>query len=183
MNLSNIFGTHSVFYFYGVEHLAINMQTYITEGLKNNELICISMAPTLYDDMIKILPMPQMDQLDDHVMQRLIAAFQAGGCNGLREAVVQLTAETMKKGFSGIRCIWQPSVQMSALSSDEWRCWEESLTEAMEGTTCSILCLTDMMDIFANRMQIEDERIRQALQVHPYMLYKMHLEEVSSLRV
>lgn len=182
MNLSDIFGTHSVFCFCGAEHLAINMRTYITEGLNNNELVCISIEPTLYGEMLRKTPNLPTQRLANGEMPELVAAFQAGGEAGLREEVKRRTGLAMEMGYSGLRCIWQPSVVMEGLSLPEWLCWEESLTEALAGTRCSILCLADIMDMIRNRGQ-DHEQIRDLLQVHPYMLYKMHLEEIASLRV
>lgn len=180
MNLSNIFGTHSVFYFYGVEHLAINMYTYITEGMKNNEQVCISMAPHMYDRMMEIIHLTK--DFDHTIVQRLIDAFRVGGESVLRETVTKVATEARESGYSGIRCIWQPAVVMPETSLIDWRCWEESLTAALVGTRCSILCLVDMMDLIAKPLRSEEERIRGTLQVHPYILYQMHLEEMASLR-
>lgn len=55
IGLNNIFGTHSTFYYYGNQHLFINMYFYIIEGLKNNELIYLFMEGSIYNELLEFL--------------------------------------------------------------------------------------------------------------------------------
>ncbi len=58
VNLKNVFGIHSTFYYYGYQHLFTSLYFYITAGINNNELIYVSMGNLLciydaYDYMNK----------------------------------------------------------------------------------------------------------------------------------
>ena len=55
LNLREVFGTHTTFYYYGEQHLLVNLYFYINEGIKNNELIYISMEEELYNKLLDFL--------------------------------------------------------------------------------------------------------------------------------
>ncbi|MFC4320070.1 Spo0E family sporulation regulatory protein-aspartic acid phosphatase [Litchfieldia salsa] len=47
--LDNIFGIHSTFYYYGREHLLINLLPYIKHGVDNNELVTVSLNKDIFN--------------------------------------------------------------------------------------------------------------------------------------
>ena len=47
VDITYVFGKHSLFYYYGIHHLMINIHQYIKAGIENNEYICICMEDDL----------------------------------------------------------------------------------------------------------------------------------------
>lgn len=60
--LDNIFGIDSTFYYYGLEHLLINLLPYIKHGVENNELITVSLSGDIYDQLMDLLDFHGIDK-------------------------------------------------------------------------------------------------------------------------
>lgn len=182
MDLSQIFGIHSVCYFYGVEHLAINMSPYIMEGIKNNELIYLSMEPQLRANLLNLLNLTDKEQVRFGAMDELVEAHKARGFEGLHEAILELTAEAQSQGYRGVRYIGQPIFTVEERSIRAFLAWEDSLARALKETQFSLICIYDMMDYLHEKQFVNDEVIKISLQGHPHLLYQQQLEEMESIQ-
>lgn len=122
MNLKNIMGTHSTFYYYGKCHLFTNMVQYIKVGLDNNEVLYISMKPELYEDLKKRLNDNGISgkNLKFKSVKQLIDINKNGGVKKLKEKIEILLKEETKQGYSGIRWIGQPTYAIEQTSKKDF---------------------------------------------------------------
>ncbi len=179
MELTNVFSTHSVFYYYGLEHLAINMYYYITEGIKNNELIYISMESELY---AKLLNKTQfsLNAVKFKSVKDLIAIHKIAGNKGLKANLYELICEAQNKGYTGIRYINQARFAMQESSKADFLNWEKSLTGVIQEIPFSILCIYDMLDYTQQQEYIDDDLIRHSLNTHSHYLFNLNLDDLGS---
>jgi hypothetical protein len=118
INLENIFGTHSTLYYYGKQHLFVNMYFYITEGIKNNEIVYISMQESLYEKLIAFLESYGIltENIRFRPVKELILSNKEGGLIKLKEKINNVLSEDDMKKYSGIRWIGQPSYAIKTTS-------------------------------------------------------------------
>ncbi|MEJ8554705.1 MEDS domain-containing protein [Tepidibacter sp. Z1-5] len=179
MNLKNIMGTHSTFYYYGKDHLFANMIQYIKIGIDNNEVIYIYMKPELYKDLKKYLK--NFGIYDKHLklqsIKQLIDINKTGGVKKLKEKVEFVVEEEIKQGYSGIRWIGQPTYAIEQNSKKDFLDMESNLTEGLRHTKASLLCIYDYYDYINNKKVIDEEIIKKSLSTHSHKLHKFFLKE------
>lgn len=181
LNLKDIFGIHSAFYYYGHDHLFTNLYFYILEGIKNNELIYISMQENLYSKLIEFLEINEvsMEYIHFRPVKELIMSNKLGGLIGLKEKINSIGIEEEVKNHSGIRWIGQPSYAIQVTSENDFLNWEINLSQALSNTKVSLLCIYDAYDYMNEGKIINKNVISKSLDTHSYVLKNLVLEEIS----
>lgn len=183
MNGSNVFGLHSVFYFYGIEHLALNLSQYIREGMQNDELVYLYMLPELYEQFTAFLNTPIHESIRVCSNSEFILSYSEGGQTALRERIMQITGDAVSLGYSGVRMISQASRAIRETSCKEFLAWDQGLGAALENTRFSVLCIYDVSDLIQGENFIAREVFGQSLEDHSHILYQLHLQHLHSLRL
>lgn len=178
LNLKNIFGTHSTLYYYGKEHLFTNMYFYITEGIKNNEIIYISMQESLYEKLISFLESCGVATINIKFrpVKELIISNKEGGLIELKKRINNILSENKMKKYSGIRWIGQPSYAIKTTSEKDFLDWEINLTEALKNTKASLICIYDAYDCMHNGIFINENVIDKSIKTHSHILKNLGLE-------
>ncbi len=177
MNLKNVFGTHAVFYYYGFEHLVINLYHYCKEGISNNELIYISMYPEQYEKLIKILDKNELDCRAIKFRKKICLFnehekdFDPGESRKRLNKEIQLS---QKQGYKGIRWVSQAGYTVRQISERKFIREEMHCNQLINNTSSSLLCLYDYQKYNNDPKQ---ELFRQSFKTHDYKLYKMELTE------
>lgn len=181
LNLDEIWGIHSTFYYYGSQHLFVNLYQYIKQGIENNELVCVSMVDELYNNLLGTL---KSEGIDDNVIKfcsvkELILSHKNGGVNNLKKKINSFINEASLKGYSGVRWIGQPTFAMQETSKEDFLNWEVDLSEAFENTKASLICIYDAYDYINNKYYIDEEVIKKSLDTHSHVLNKLVLKSIS----
>lgn len=173
-------GTHSVLYYYGIEHLLVNIYSYIQEAIQNNELIFISMEKRLYDPLLKHLIEWKIDEekIKFRSVKYMILSYKEGGIEGLKKKVKNLKLEAIEKGYRGIRWIGQPTYAIQETSREDFLNWERVLSEALADTKISIICIYDCYDYIYNRNYIDEVVIMNSLNTHTHIWSKSFLRNL-----
>ncbi|WP_206458205.1 MEDS domain-containing protein [Anaerovorax sp. IOR16] len=178
VGLKDIFGIHSSFYYYGHKHLFTNMFFYITEGIKNNELIYISMQHDLYHELIEFLR--SKDVCIEHIKFRpvkdLILCHKKEGFVGLRDKIDSICVEDAVKEYNGVRWIGQPTYAIQTTSQEDFLDWEIDLSKALENRNVSLICVYDAYDYIVEGKYINEEVIKKSKDTHSYILKDLVLE-------
>ena len=181
LNLKDIFGTHSTFYYYGKEHLFTNMYFYITEGIKNNELVYISMQENLFDELIRILETynAPVEHIEFRKVKELIMSNKEGGLVKLKEKINSIFNEDKVKKYKGIRWIGQPTYAIQTTSQEDFLNWEINLSEGLKNTNASLICIYDAYDCINESKFINKQVIDKSIDTHSHLLKDFVLEGIS----
>ncbi|GAA0178342.1 hypothetical protein SH2C18_14130 [Clostridium sediminicola] len=172
LNLKDLFGTHSTFYYYGKQHLFTSMYFYINEGIKNNELIYISMEEKLYNPLLTFLKANNVsiEMIRFRPVKELIMSNKHGGLDGLKEKIGNICLENDVIKYSGVRWIGQPTYAIQTTSQKDFLDWEINLSEALKNTNVSLICIYDAYDYIHKGEFINEEVINKSLNTHSYIL-------------
>lgn len=181
LSLDNISGTHSTFYYYGIQHLFTSMYFYINKGIQNNELIYISMLEELYDKLriFLITNNVSIEHIQFRPVKELILSNKHGGLNGLKEKINNICLENETKKYSGVRWIGQPTYAIQITSQNDFLNWEINLSKALDDTKVSLICIYDAYDFMHEGIFINKEVIDKSLDTHSFILKDLELEEIS----
>lgn len=180
LDLRNIFGTHSTFYYYGRQHLFSSMYFYITEGINNNEHVYISMEENLYDELITFLKENNVsvEHIEFRPVKELIESNINGGLIQLKKKINDICLENQANKYSGIRWIGQPTYAIQTTSQEFFLNWEINLTEALNNTHASLICIYDAYDYMNKGEFINETVIKQSQNTHSYVLLNSELEKI-----
>lgn len=180
VNLNNIFGTHSTFYYYGYQHLFNSMYFYINQGINNNELIYISMEKNLYSKLLEFLKVNNIsvEHIKFRPVKELIDSNTRGGLIELKEKISNICLEHEVKKYKGIRWIGQPTYAIQTTSQEAFLNWEINLSEVLKDTNVSLICIYDAYDYMNKGEFINEEVINLSLTTHTFALKKSVLEKI-----
>lgn len=180
LNLKDISGTHSTFYYYGEEHLFTNMYFYISQGIKNNEIIYISMQEKLYNNLIDFLESNDLPikHIKFRAVKELIESNKQDSLISLKEKINDICLEEEVKKYTGVRWIGQPTYAIETTSKDDFLNWEVNLNEALINTKISLICIYDFYDYMYEGKFINEEVISKSLHTHSYILKNLVLKEI-----
>ncbi|HBJ2623289.1 MEDS domain-containing protein [Clostridium botulinum] len=172
LNLKNVFGTHTTFYYYGEQHLLINLYFYINEGIKNNELIYVSMEEELYNkllDFLKVNKVPT-ENVKFRAVKELISGHKKGGFNGLVETATNILGNIGIEKYNGLRWIGQPSFAIEGTSQKDFLDMEADLNKFIKNMNAALLCVYDAHDYINKGKVINEKVIKESLQTHSFIL-------------
>ncbi|MBN7771830.1 MEDS domain-containing protein [Clostridium aminobutyricum] len=178
-SLKDRLGTYSTFYYYGEKHLFANLLIYITEGIKNNELIYISMQEQLYDRLIEFLKAKEIaiHSIQFRRIEDLVLSNKQEGLISLKDKLNQIGLKEQLTQYSGIRWIGQPAYAIEKTSQDEFLGLENSLSTAIQYTATSLLCIYDAYDFIPEKQFINKEVINKS-SVAPSWFKEIELREI-----
>ncbi|WP_245570864.1 MEDS domain-containing protein [Anaerovorax odorimutans] len=162
IKLKDIFNIHSAFYYYGEKHLFTNMYLYINEGIKNEELIYVSMSENLFVSLIRFLKNNNisMDYIKYRPIKELVMSNKYGGLSRLKRKINKIIEEDELKKYKGIRWIGQPTYAIGETSQADFLSLEINLNKVLENTNISLLYIYDAYDYmyegkFVNKQEIK----------------------------
>lgn len=180
IKLDCIWGTHPSMYYYGLEHLIANLYPYIKKGIDKRELIHISMEHHTYIKLLETLKANNLptEQIEFISVKKLILSYKNGGVNQLKETLENFINNALKRGFTGIRWIGQPTFAVQETSKEDFLNWEKGLTEALKNTKSSLLCIYDAYDYTHKQKFIDDQMLKESFDTHSHILKKSILENI-----
>lgn len=170
-----------VFINYGDQHLFNSIYFYISEGIKNHELIYISMKEDLYNKLINFLKINNVSP--EHIkfksIKELIEINTQGGQTELKKIIESASLENEVKEYNGIRWIGQPSYAIHITSQEAFLNFETNLSDALNNTNVSLLCIYDAYDYMNKGEFINETVIKQSLITHSFILKNSALEKIN----
>jgi hypothetical protein len=180
MNLNYVFGTHSSFFYYGFDHLCINLINYIKKGLENKELVYAYIFPEMYKIIVKFLDNNNInsDNIKFKSLDELILLNSSKGFSEVDKIMSNIISEALSKGFSGVRLINQPSFAIKQTSKQDFLDFEKILTKLFDNKKGSVLCIYDIEDYSHSNNYIDISIIKSSFNTHSHIMSKFELMKI-----
>lgn len=175
MDDNKIFGLHSSFYYFGLQHLYINMYQYIKLGLKRNEFICLFTNYDLYDF---IRHSPKIDEnkiLYVQDVSRILNMYKSLELKDIKNKLLKYEKTVTDKGYSGIRFIIDSKHLIDNTSKEEFLKIDSDVTKIISKTRSSVMCIYDFEDYIVDKKTIDDEIMDESYKNHLHRLYNSKL--------
>lgn len=167
MDEHKISGIHCVFYYYGTEHLIINVYDYINKGIEKNELIYLCVDPEMqkimfdylhkYNTQIQTLNIPKLiNYYDNKDMLREFLSYEKSA---------------RKKGYTGIRIINQVNYLLKGISNEQFLSFENLFNEIIKELNVSIMCAYDFDEYLSKKHVVNEVLMEQSLKMHSHRFY------------
>ena len=167
--------SHSAFYYYGIEHLKVNLYYFIKKSESEEQPIYISSQKKIYNSLTSKLIEAGIseDIIHYHSVNNLILDCRRDK-NSLRKKILE-----KEKLHNGQKIKWIVKVDylIKETSKKFFLEWEEKLAEVIKNTNSTMLCLYDFEDYMKEQKYIDDEIIEKSQDTHSHVLYQFSLEE------
>lgn len=173
---ANIFGCHSSFYYFGIEHLLVNMYTYINNGINRKELICLCMKDTVYDKVLETLG-TKYKHIQLCEMDKIINIHKCLGLERARNNLLEYEKKAKDEGYTGIRFIIQPDHLIFKTSEKDFLSFEKDINHIVLGVNASFMCIYDFEDYITNKLFINNNVIEESYKTHTHRLYNNELSK------
>ncbi len=174
----NVSGLHIAFYYFGLEHLLVNLYQYIKDGIENNQVIYLSMESRLYDELKNNLCSAG---IPEHHLKFYSVKDMVLDSRGDKEKLREIIIELNNKNQAGFRLIIQTGYIINVTSKEDFLQFERGLSSVFKGINSSILCIYDFEDFVYNKGTIDQEIIFESHNTHPYILSEMTLKKPGEL--
>lgn len=177
MDKNNVFGFHSSFYYFGLQHLILNMYSYIKDGIDKNEKIYMCVEPEVYSELMRYLSdVYQFGYIKNFSAHKVINYCNKSKLNEIRTKLSGYIDEVVEAGYSGIRFIVQTDYIILETSRGCFMNFNKSVSHIILGLKASFMTLYDFEDYLKYKYMIDDEVILQSYKVHSHRLYSGNLE-------
>lgn len=124
---------NSTFKYLENNHFLISLYFYMSQAVKKNQLIYLSMEENLYNDLLKILKINSFptEYIKFRSVKEVIISNKNGGLIELKEKIKDISLEDDIKKYNGYRWISQPTYAIKNTSFNDFWDWEMNLGEAL----------------------------------------------------
>ncbi|RMC92848.1 hypothetical protein D9O40_19305 [Clostridium autoethanogenum] len=173
----SIFGLNSSFYYFGLEHLIINMCQYIKEGIERKEKICVYTDLKLYKKLLKCVDTKNncVEYVD---MTQVINEYPKLKVNNIRREVLKYIDKINKEGYVGVRFIIQVDYAIYNTSQNNFLNFNRNILNIILEMSASCMCIYNFEDYLKNKRFINEKVIKESYKIHNYRLYNRKLVSV-----
>lgn len=114
-------------------NLLISLYFYMTQAIKKNQFIYLSMDENLYDDLLNILRSNSFptEFIKFNSIKEIIISNKNGGQAEMEENIKDIFSKDQLKKYSGLRWISQPIYAVKNTSLKDFFDWEMNLSDAL----------------------------------------------------
>lgn len=181
MKNKNFFGVHSSFYYFGFDHLYINMKEYIDDSISRNEYVSFIVNRKIYNDIMDITGISEKNSSQISNIYKIIEIYKLLGKTGIKDKLLKYENKIIKRGFTGLKFILDTSYFISNTSKDDFLKFDFDITNIILNTKTSVMCIYDFEDYINTKKIIDDEIINKSYENHFYRLYKNKIVNLREL--
>lgn len=174
MNEHKLSGIHCVFYYYGIEHLTVNLCDYVNKGIKKNELVYLCVEPEIYNTTFRYLH-KNNNQIEILNASCLINKDNTVDVEGLLMSFVSYKELAKRKGYSSIRIVNQVNYLLHNMSQEQFIGFDTLLNKVVEELGISVMCAYDFQDYLNKKQSIDDNLMSQSFRVHNHRFYNFKM--------
>jgi len=175
----DFFGFHAVFYYYGIEHLLINMHHYIKNAIDNNDYVYLCLEENSFNLLLNYFTEDEKKHIGILTVSSLINLFKSEGKNTVNKALDKYIKNVFEYDCIGTGIICDSTHILKEISKTDFIKFQEFLSKGINGLNISIMSLYDMYDYINFKAIIDDELMAISQQVSDYRLYQMKLCKIN----
>ncbi|MCH3964752.1 MAG: MEDS domain-containing protein [Clostridium sp.] len=175
MRNKNVFGCHSSFYYFGLEHLYVSMCQYIKLCIEEGNFIYLIVDDKLYSNIKGFTEINKNNSLQISDVCRMINIYNSLSKNEIKEKLLKCENEIVKRGFKGLSFIIDVAYLISHTSKEDFLKIDFDITRLISNTRTSVICTYDFEDYLDEKRIIDDEIMEKSYESHSYRLYKNRL--------
>lgn len=156
LNERNISETNKELYYYGDEHLFNIIYLYIQEGIKNNELIHISMEENLYGKLLDFLRLNKVPikHVKFKAEKKLMTDKIQSGLNELKERVNSILSHKNHDKYTRSRLNSETRYVIQSTSQKDFLDVEVKINELIKNKKSPLICLCDAYNYMSENKSI-----------------------------
>ncbi|MFW6006552.1 MAG: MEDS domain-containing protein [Bacillota bacterium] len=173
-------GLHISYYYYGRDHLNLNLGYYIENYVNKGEKVYLFSSEDQYNSIMNFFAAASIPQsvVNYHTLNEIEDEY-GKDIYKMREKVIK---EEISNNNQGIKWIFMVDYFIKNTSKEKFMNWEEELTEVFAGTRSSLLCLYNFEDFTSEQKYIDKKVIEHSYESHPYILHQFSLKRTCELQ-
>lgn len=168
MNLiRRYYGKNICFYYYGEDHLVVNLFKYIKQNIENNILIYIN-APEIVFSMIN----NNLNKNEQEMVRRINFKKQLMNFStSIADNLTKLKKDALSEGFWGISIIIDASEIINNSSSPLFEEYLKSIALGCNTVKCNILVCYDFIDYINRGKLITEDIMKLSYRYHTHRMF------------
>ncbi|GAB6085852.1 hypothetical protein [Alkaliphilus crotonatoxidans] len=167
--------TFIALYYYGIDHLNINLKHLVQQETKNNKLILFFLG----DDLKQSLNhhwMPEIHKNPELIMENPITYTVHARENAIENNVDRTLTDALNNGYSGVTWFIEAKQLIKETSKSSFLDWQRSMNLCFNDSKCSVINIFDFEDFLGHQKFIDQEIIDSSLKAHQYVIHQLKLK-------
>lgn len=168
MNLiRRYYGKNICFYYYGEDHLVVNLFKYIKQNIENNILIYINAPETVFSMINNNLNKNEQEMVRRINFKKQLMNFSTS----IADNLTKLKKDALSDGFWGISIIIDASEIINNSSSPLFEEYLKSIASGCNTIKCNILVCYDFIDYINRGKLITEDIMKLSYRYHTHRMF------------
>lgn len=169
--------TFIALYYYGIDHLNINLKHLIQQEMKNNKLTLFFLGDELQQN-ISHHWMPEISQKAGLIMESpLTYTVQSEESLIIKHNADRILIDALNDGYSGVTWFIEAKQLIKESSKSCFLNWQSNMSQYFKDSKCSVINVFDFEDYLGQQKFIDQEIIDSSLKAHQYVIHQLTLKK------
>lgn len=169
--MKNKSGKHISFYYYGQDHMVLNLYKFIKASLESNNFIYLYIDKSTYELLLSTLDDIERQMIDRFNIENIIIYDKENSFDALEECLSIYKNKKIKEGYNGIKFIFDAKLIIENTNKNLFKYFLSSCMKTCNSTFIDILTLYDFGEYMAKNKVINDEIIKLSYIDHSHRLF------------
>lgn len=169
--MKNKSGKHISFYYYGQDHMVLNLYKFIKASLESNNFIYLYIDKSTYELLLSTLDDTEKQMIDKFNVENIIICDKENNYDVLQDSLNEYKSKKIKEGYNGIKYIFDARLIIENTTKNLFKYFLSSCMKTCNNTFIDILTLYDFGEYMAKNKVINDEIIKLSYIDHSHRLF------------
>jgi MEDS: MEthanogen/methylotroph, DcmR Sensory domain len=172
-------GKHISFYYYGEDHMVINLYKYIKNSMENNNFIFLDIEDSVYNLLFDSLNETEKYMVGKINIENIIISNNKNNSEFIRKCMSNYKLQKTEQGFTNVRFIFDAKKIIENTSKELFKTFANYCFNVIEEEKIDILTMYDFGEYMTKGKYISDEIIKVSYAEHSH---RMFANEILSTR-
>ncbi|MEG1255682.1 MEDS domain-containing protein [Clostridium sp.] len=183
--MNNFFGKNICFYYYGEDHLVMNLYKYIKQQIENNNYVYLYVGDDIHKLLLNNLDENEknMVELIDVEKSILNSRTISTGFSSTSIYLNNLKSKVISKGFWGVNFIIDSSKLLNTTCESTFMDFIKELSIICEKNQLNILACYDFLDYINRGKTINENIMKSSYDYHDYRMFGNEIIPIENFKI
>jgi hypothetical protein len=164
-------GKHISFYYYGEDHMIINLYKYIKNSMEHNNFIFLDIEQSIYELLLDSLNETEKYMISRINIDNIIINNNKNNSEFIKKCMTNYKLQKMEQGFTNVKFIFDAKKIIENTSKELFKSFAGYCFNVIEDEKIDILTVYDFGEYMTKGKYINDEIIKLSYVEHSHRMF------------
>ncbi|MEG0306584.1 MAG: MEDS domain-containing protein [Clostridium sp.] len=183
--MDNLYGKNICFYYYGEDHLVMNLYKYVKQQVQSNTCVYLYVDNSITNLLLRNLNEDEKDMVKSIDIPALIANNKLENVEilSLPAKMANIKLKSIKNGFLGINFIFDSSKLLKSSYSDNFSEFLKDLSYTCEEFQINMLTCYDFLEYINRGKYVNETIMKMSYDYHDYRMFGNDIIPIENFNV